>query len=335
MKSKKITMQAIADQLDVSKVTVYKALNNQKYVSEELRERIVNTANKMGYVAPIKISQSRTNRLAFITPKRFFLKDESFYTTIFYHLNNACLNDEILLTLFVVNNIEEENCTLPNTLSQGNFDGVFIAGEMKDDYIKCIGNLSLPILLIDFYKPNFNYDCVIADNFFNGFSATNYLIERGHTEIGFVGSLKQTTSISDRFFGYQKALVNHGLTFNPDWHLINYNPVTGIYDLDTPLPGNLPTAFVCHCDKAAYFIIQRLNMENIKVPKDISIISFDNTDLAASSSPALTTIDISTKDIAKKSYAQLQARIEDNTIPKQRIYIPCNIIERDSTKSLI
>jgi LacI family transcriptional regulator len=76
-------------------------------------------------------------------------------------------------------------------------------------------------------------------------------------------------------------------------------------------------------------------MENIKVPEDISIISFDNTDLAENSNPTLTTIDISTKIIAEKSYAQLRYRIKNTTIPKQRIYIPCDIIERNSIKSLL
>lgn len=335
MKSIRISMQTLADTLGVSKVTVHKALNNQPYVSEELRAKIIKTANEMGYVNTSKKNKILNNRLAFIEPKRFFLEDESFYSKIFYHLSNACHKDVLDITLYVIGSLDESNCILPNALNSTNFDGVFIAGEMTDDYIHCIESLGLPIILIDFYKPNLDYDCIIADNFFNGFTATNYLIDKGHTDIGFVGIPNQTTSISDRFFGYQKALSTHNLYYNPIWHLKNNNPVTGIYNLDTPLPEKLPTAFVCHCDRSAYFLIQRLNMENIKVPEDISIISFDNTDLAINSKPTLTTIDISTKTIAAKSYEQLQNRITNSFIQKQRIYIPCNIIERNSTKSLL
>jgi LacI family transcriptional regulator len=335
MKNKRVSMQTIADYLNVSKVTIYKALNNQQYVSEELREKIIQTAEEMGYKKPANKSQVLNNRLAFVVPKRFFLESDSFYTTIFYYLNNACHKDGLALTLYVINSIDESNCIIPNVLSSNNCDGIFIAGEMTDNYIYSIGKLGLPILLIDFYKADLNYDCVIADNFFNGFTATNYLIEKGHTDIGFIGVPRQTASISDRYFGYQKALASHNLTFNPSWHLVNNNPITGIYSLDTPLPDTLPTAFVCHCDRSAYFLIQRLNMENIKVPDDISIISFDNTDLAENSNPALTSIDISTTIIAEKSYAQLRYRIKNTTIPKQRIYIPCDIIERNSIKSLL
>jgi DNA-binding LacI/PurR family transcriptional regulator len=73
-------------------------------------------------------------------------------------------------------------------------------------------------------------------------------------------------------------------------------------------------------------------MANIKVPEDISIISFDNTVLAENSIPKLTSIDINTKIIAEKSYAQLRYRIENNNIPQQRIYIPCTLVERDSVR---
>jgi LacI family transcriptional regulator len=330
MKNKRVSMQTIADYLNVSKVTVYKALNNQQYVSDELREQIIQVAKDLGYIKPTNKNPVLNNRLAFIVPKRYFLESDSFYTTIFYYLNNFCNNDKITLTLYVINGSDESSCTIPAALSSSNCDGIFLAGEITDKYVHDIGELGLPVTLIDFYKPHLNYDCIIADNFFNGFTATNYLIEKGHSNIGFVGTPSQTSSISDRFYGYRKALASHNLAYNPDWHLTNNDAISGVYTLDTPLPDTLPTAFVCHCDRAAYFLIQRLNMVNIKVPEEISVISFDNTNLAENSTPMLTTIDINTKIIAEKSYAQLRNRIENSSIPKQRIYIPCNIVERNS-----
>ncbi len=332
MKNNKISMQTIADYLNISKVTVYKALNNQQYVSDELRKKIIQTAKELGYLKTANKNQALNNSLAFIVPKRFFLENDNFYTTIFYYLNKACHNDGLILSLYVINNEDESNCTIPNISSLNECDGIFIAGEMKDKYINSIGELGLPILLIDFNKPDLNYDTVIVDNFFNGYTATNYLIEKGHTNIGFVGIPSQTSNISDRFFGYQKALVSNNLNYNPAWHLANNNHITGVYSLETVLPKVLPTAFVCHCDRSAYFLIQRLNMENIKVPEDISIISFDNTDLAENSTPKLTTIDINTKVIAERSYAQLRSRIDNSNLLQQRIYIPCRIVERDSVR---
>lgn len=330
MKNKKISMQMIADQLGISKVTVYKALNNKPYVSKDLNEQILQIAAELGYNKNNLKNKIDINTLAFVVPRRFFLEQENFYTTIFYYLNKMSLKQNINLTLFVINRNDEENIILPSTLISNSFDGIFIGGEITNNYIKAIANIKAPIILIDFYKPEFNFDCVITDNFYNGINATNHLIEKGHKEIGFLGDFNQTSSISDRFFGYQKALSTHNLTYNSNWHLVNNNTETGVYTLDISLPESLPTAFVCHCDMAAYFLIQRLNMSNIKVPKDVSIISFDNTKLCESSIPKLTSIDINTKKIAQKAFEQLIERIKFPNSPQQRLYITCDIIERDS-----
>ena len=126
----KVSMQTIADELNISKVTVYKALNNQPYVSEELREKILQTAAELGYAGKEKRENTLHNNLAFIVPKRFFLESDSFYTTIFYHLNNLCHRDALTLTLYVIKREDELGCLVPYTLSPDNCDGVFIAGEM-------------------------------------------------------------------------------------------------------------------------------------------------------------------------------------------------------------
>ena len=184
MKNKKVTMQMIADRLGVSKVAVHKALNNQPYVSKELKDKIIQAADEMGYrkTKPVK---ANLNRLAFIVPVRFFLEDEHFYRNIFYYINNLAHQNNIHLALFIVSLNDETEVNLPESLTASAFDGLFLAGEIKDKYNEKIAKLKIPTLFIDFYKPNMNFDCVISDNFLNGFNATNYLIERGHERIGF------------------------------------------------------------------------------------------------------------------------------------------------------
>lgn len=327
-------MQMIADRLGVSKVAVYKALNNQPYVSKDLKVKIVQVADELGY-RKTKIGKSELSRLAFIVPARFFLEDEHFYRNIFYYINNLAHENNIQLALFIVNLNDEAGMNLPDQLTGCAFDGLFIAGEMKDCYLEEIAKLKIPTLFIDFYKPNMHFDCVISDNFMNGFIATNYLIERGHKRIGFLGDFTQTSSISDRYFGYQKALVTHNLELRPDWHIINNNAETGVYSLGINLPNPLPDAFVCHCDMAAYFLIQRLNMGGIKVPENISLISFDNTKLSASCNPTLTSVNISTREIAEKSFQRLVERIAYPHHSSKTIYTASTIIERDSVRSII
>jgi LacI family transcriptional regulator len=334
MKNDKITMQTIADRLGITKVSVSKALNGQPGISDKLRGEIVRTALELGYSRKNVPGRQKSNSLAFVVPKRFFLENENFYTTIYYYLNKRCQTSGQALSNFVVNSHEESGAALPHILKNGLFDGIFVAGEIDDGYLRRLMELQIPVVLIDFYKAMMNLDCIITDNFYLGYCATNYLVESGHRNIGFIGDVRETASIMDRYYGYRKALESNRLPVNESWHLVNNDPRTGVYTLDYALPDPMPTAFVCHCDMAAYFLIQSLVKAGFSIPGDVSVISFDNTDLSRGTTPKLSTFDIDRKEIADKAFDQMMLRIENAGAGPQRVYISNHFIERESVRSI-
>ena len=334
MKSKRVSMQTIADKLSISKVTVFKALNNQPGVSLELKDKIIKVCNELGYDKWSNNTLKRNYKLAFIVPKRFFLENENFYSSIYYYLNKECVTENFQLSLFIIDSHSEINCIIPPPILSGEFNGIFVAGEMNISFLNTLVAKKTPVVFIDFYISGFNSDCIIVDNYYVGYVAANYLIDKGHEKIGFLGNPKQTTSISDRFFGYRKALMANDFEYNESWNIVNNDPVTGFYHLDYELPSVLPTAYICHCDMAAYFLMQKLTTAKIKVPDDISIISFDNTQLSQDCNPPLTTIDISTKEFAKKALEQMETRLKEPTVLCHREYIHTSLIERSSVKKL-
>ena len=334
MKNKKISMQVIADKLGITKVSVSKVLNNQPGVGDELRRKVIETAQELGYLNDKKSTADRLNRFAFIVPKRFFLENENFYTTIYYYLNKECLANKIDLSLFVINLSEEKKLLIPPSLNKDNYDGVFLGGEIDEAYLFALANLNIPTVSIDFYKPNMNIDCILTDNFYISYSATTYLLENGHRKVGFVGDPRQTSSIMDRFFGFQKALAQYNLPYSDAWNIVNNDPATGLYYLDFELPSDLPSAFICHCDMAAYFLMQKLQSKGFIIPEDISIVSFDNTEMSKICNPPLTTIEINKKEFAIKAFQQMLERIEHKDLPPQRIYIHTEMIKRNSVKTL-
>jgi len=94
------------------------------------------------------------------------------------------------------------------------------------------------------------------------------------------------------------------------------------------LPQDLPTAFVCHCDMAAYYLLATLNQHGLQCPQDVSIISFDNTRLAETCCPPLTSVGIDTKAFARKALELLNhPELCDGN---RRIYLPATLIERQS-----
>lgn len=331
---KKVTMQDIADQLGLTKVSVSKALNGQPGISAETRERIIDTAALLGYQIKVRSgSETEPRKFAVIVPKRFFLETDGFYTEIFYYLNKLCLNTGNQIYSIVLNYSEESKLVLPEPLQNTEFDGVFLMGELHADYIHMLASKNLNTVVVDFYTKELETDFILTDNFFLGFRATQYLLERGHKKIGFVGNIRQTNSIMDRYFGYLKAMICADINPHEEWHLVN-NDENGLYMTDVKLPEDLPTAFVCHCDMAAYYMIDTLRVKEISVPEDVSLISFDNTQLSQSTHPQLTTFDINRKNIAKTAY---QCMIDKCVKPDQgmrRFLVSNELIERQSVQSL-
>ncbi len=328
--SQKVTMDDIAKKLGITKVSVSKAINNQPGLSDKLREEIIKLANEVGYTKG-KVNSPVYN-LAFISPKRFFLEDDTFYTTIYYYINKHCINTNDTLRCFVINNDQETKCEIPSQLYRDAFDGIFLGGQLSSTYLERLKEIKSAFVAIDFYSQDFDADCIITDNYYMGFRVTNYLIKHGHKKIGFVGDITQTSSICDRYFGYLKALRLAGLSSCDDWVLINSNAVTGDYIVDINLPREIPTAFVCHCDKAAFMLIQTLENSGIRVPADVSVISFDNTSICEMMSPKLTSVEIDRKLIANQSMRLMQARISNPNAPYQKIYNNSVIIERSSVE---
>ena len=146
-------MQLIADRLTTTKVSVSKALNNKPGISNQLRNKIREEANTLGYTKFITTVNNVTiKKLGIIVPKRFFFEDENFYTSIYYYLLKECANMHIELILSVLGTSDEQDNIFPFNLKQGNIDGLFITGEVTDNYFNFISNLNIPSVAVDFYK---------------------------------------------------------------------------------------------------------------------------------------------------------------------------------------
>ncbi len=333
MQSKRITMQQIGDLLGVTKVSVSKALNRQSGVSEELRAKVLATAAELGYALPAGAA-TLDCRVAFVVPKRYFVETDRFYTAIYYYMQKLCANEQAPLSLTIISPSDEREVQIPAMFSREHLDAICVAGQMSAAFLQKLGDLGLPVLAIDINNPAIACDCVVVDNFYYGHLVTKHLIDQGHREIGFVGSEERSENILDRYFGYKKALMEHGIIERPEWFLTNNEPGSGAYSLDFSLPEQLPTAFVCHCDMAAHFLMQRLMQQGVSVPEEVSLISFDNTELALRTTPPLTSLDIDKRQFAESAFAQIKRRIGEPELPSQRIYLSCTIVERGTVRRL-
>ena len=150
-----------------------------------------------------------------------------------------------------------------------------------------------------------------------GYKLANYLISLGHRRIGFIGSKTATSSIFDRYMGYLKALIEHDLEIRDDWIIEDRDKYSDPIDL--VFPEDMPTAFVCNCDEAAFQAIKQLREHGYSVPEDVSVVGYDNYLISEVSDPTITTISIDAEYMAELTVNTLIQRLNDpSTVYRMR-----------------
>lgn len=325
----KVTLATIAAKLDVSTVAVYKALNNQKGVSDELRKKIKAYAKSVGYAVKSENSEISNKRFLFFIKQVFFLTpSEQYYSSIFYFLSSELAKvNSILQVVFLEPNQTIEQ--LENTISAFDPDGMFFICETNSFLLKFAEASPIPAIIIDLYSPLYHCNYVFVDNYQVSYMLTKYMMGKGHRKIGFVGNITKTSSIADRYFGYLKALSEENIVPGKDWH-INEN-IERRNELATVPEHDMPTAFICHCDSAAQRLITTLMMKNYRIPEDISVASFDNTPLSETLIPKLTSVGPDKDYYARKIFNAMIEVFKNRHVNMQ---IRAQLVERDSVKTV-
>lgn len=326
-------MQDIADYLGVSKVTVSKALRGHSDLSAAMCGNVKEAAEKMGYVyqTTSKVPKAPLFRtIVVLTSTRYFGQDDSFYVEL-YRLLSAQLEARGYLTvLHILNEQAEQSQTIPQILTDRKADGVIFLGQLSRTYIQKFCQLHLPFVFLDFYYDCFQTDCIITDNFFGAYEVTNLLIANCHRDIGFFGNINLTSSIQDRYLGYYKSLLEHGVQINPQWILRDQGD-DGVW-LETELPEKLPTAFVCHCDKAARGLISLFRRRGIQVPENCSVVGFDDSPDAIQKQPRLTTVHVHLEEMAALTARRIVKRMQGGGLKYGRILVKGDVVLRDSVR---
>jgi LacI family transcriptional regulator len=326
---KKVSLSTIAKQLNVSAVTVHKALKNQQGVSDKLRLKIIETAERLGYKPPSAIKQNAD--FIFLIHKNFILSpNEQFYSEIYHHLNLECMLVNAKLHLIVHEGLKSTAAHFKTAMSDTIIDGIFISGQIDSETLEYIGGMKMPTVCVDFYSSDYSFDYIYADNYYAGYILTKYLIKKGHKEIGFIGNINFSNAIADRYFGYLRALNKYGIAASAQLH-INHNIETDGYAVSF---AKRPTAYICHCDRAAAFLYDQIKEKGLSIPDDISVIGFDNTDICEHLQPKLTSFGIERSRYASQALKTMLARTSKQKAVNNYIKLKLDLIEKKSLKTL-
>ena len=333
----KVRMKDIAEKIGVSTVTVSKALSGQRGMSEEMRAKIIKTAAEMGYL-PGKRDRSRIPyKILILTSERFVDRQDSFYS----HLLQLIIDEATAMECFTVTEVitteMEQKCIPPVSLQKKDYvDGVIVLGFLEDHYLGCLQDDSVvPSVFLDFTTHSKLCDCVISDSFYGSCQLTDYLFRKGHRKIAFVGTVLSTGSITERYLGYLKSMMEHHVEVPKEWVIPDRDIESGLVDLEKffTLPDDMPTAFVCNSDLTAAHLSRKLAALGFRCPEDVSITGFDNFVYPGIIEGQFTTYEVDTKAMARKAVHNLVHKLNGEYYRRGIIVVTGRLVEYGSVRS--
>ncbi len=337
--NKIVRLKDIGEKLGVSTVTVSKAMSGQKGVSEKLRAEILKTAEEMGYEAPA--SRKERSRISYnigvIIASRFLDANISFYGKMMQLVaTEASARSCFTMPNVITDEMELKNIK-PDILSDTNIDGIIMIGHLAEEYVEFVSKSSdVPLIYLDFSGKVSGKDCVISDSFYGAYQLTNYLCEHGHKEIAYVGTLLSTSSITDRYLGYMKSMMEHQYEIKPEWVIDDRSMENGLIDPVNlmQLPDKMPTAFFCNCDLTAEHLYRKITAMGLRCPEDVSIVGYDNFAYSTINESRFTTYEVDMKEMARKAVSNLIHKMSRDYYRKGVVIIAGKLVERGSVKDL-
>lgn len=334
--AKSVRMADIAKQLGVSTVTVSKALSDQKGVSEEMRGKIKALAEEMGYKSStaLKNEAKRSYNIGLVVLETYIEKYSSFYWEFYQKINISASRENCFVILEVLEANSERDLIIPKMVQEKKIDGLMILGRLTTEYLIMLQKKAdIPVVYMDFYDQKAMADSVISNSFYGAYNITSYLFEMGHRKIGFVGTLLATESITDRYLGYVKAMMENGENPKKEWLIQDRESHIRIFE-KLELPQDMPTAFVCNSDLTASGLIKTLNEKGYRVPEDISVVGYDDYLYPGLCDIGITTYSVDMERMAQVGSEILMQRIEGSTLSCSMQVVEGKLVLKESVNHI-
>lgn len=341
--AKEPTLRDIARLADVSLSTVSLVLNNKANVTPEMRERVLNAASSLGYRKKISANSPVATGLSTVgvlTKRRQHdqLITNPFYSYVVDGVERECQRHNINL-MYANVEVDERNRTLswPAMLLNDMVDGVIVVGTFLEEAIVDISRRTgRNLVLVDAYTSGETlFDTVVMDNFGGAVKAVSHLVENGHRHIGLIGSNPQSyPSVLERRMGYLAALAQHGITqqYIEDGMLQRPAAFEATVRLLRRHP-QITAVFSCN-DETAIGVMNAVRHLGYRVPDDISVVGFDDIDLAQEVMPPLTTIHVDKVLMGTMALRLLRDRMTDEEKAAIKTVITTQLISRESVRRL-
>lgn len=333
-----ITIKDIADRAKVSPSTVSRVLNRSGYVSEETRARIEQAIEELQY-RPSWIARSlrgkRSSLVGLIIPDILNVYYDAVAKSILEHLNKAGFN----LIIQVNNEDPDLELAYLYMLRDRKVDGIIrvpVDDGANSELVHQLVSEGIPMVEVNRQREPELLDAVLADNVEGGYVATEYVLRLGHRRVALICGADYLTTARDRLAGYRKALEDFNVPFDPDLiKLQTFSKDWGIQATSELLElSPRPTAIFAGSNRILMGTMTVLAEQDLRVPDDISVIAFDDSEWLSFWQPPITTVDIAVDEMGVLAVQLLLRRIEEGRPnPKPVTYrLSVDLVERQSCR---
>ena len=333
--AKNVDINYIAKLAGVSRSTVSRVLTNNKNVKGETEKKVREAMLLCNYKPNAMARGLVTGRMNIValvvaditTP--FYselvaiisecLRAKGYLVSLYNFGNNATLQDDDLRTLF-----------------DYGFAGIIIADARNDPaFGSILQSARCPVVLLNRHIDAVTeYDAIMNDNFLGGHMATKHLLDLGHRSIATLTGPKKSTSSIDRHKGYLHALEERGIA--PAKNLVAEGDLryeSGYKFADALLAGNKKscTAVFAGNDMMAIGVLSRCRELGVNVPKELSVVGFDDIPMAGAALVALTTVRQPLRQMGELVSERIVSRIDGDDSARQRITLAPSLVVRNTT----
>ncbi|MEO6499411.1 MAG: substrate-binding domain-containing protein [Mucilaginibacter sp.] len=338
MSAKRLSIVDIANQLSISKTTVSFILNGraqEKRISAELVERVLKLVKEVGYKPNSLAKSLRTGKSNIIG---LMVEDISnpFFAIIARLIEDRAYQNGYKIIYCSTYNDTEKTKDLIGMFRDRHVDGYIIAPpEGIEDEISSLLKDNLPVVLFDRYLPLVDTDYITVNNLFSAYNATQHLIGQGYKNIAFLTFFSNQSQMQDRAKGYKMALKENNLkpilkelVFNQNAKYL-VEPITAFLkkrkDIDAIIFG---TNHIGTCG------LKVINNLGLKIPKDLAVVSFDDSDVYELHSPPITAIAQPIEEIADSVITTLLNKLNPSSVAAKShaITLHTELVIRGSSK---
>ena len=327
----KVNIKKLSELSGYSPATISNALHNRRGVSRQTAAKVWKLAQEAGY--KVKTS-TRSIKLVTYSDSGEVFSDSPFFTTLMEGVENEARRRGFDTTIFNLYRRQPDyEQKLQQLLADTSSALLLMGTELGEQDAKRFLEAKAPLVLLDCSFDTLNFDAVLMDNENSVAQAVDYLVSRGHTEIGYLRGSVRIRNFIKRGRGYRRAMEVHGLPINERFVLDLRPSIAGAYQamdaiLKTGRP--MPTAFIADNDMIALGAMQALQRNGYRIPEDISVIGFDDISFCEVFLPHLTTVRVYQKELGQVAVQELIALMQNPERVKTKTTTLNELIIRNS-----